>query len=61
MFTKKEVSETKSVVVCLASIYWAFKLSERDFIDFSNFESNVINISQSSHKSLKLFKFDDTA
>ena len=31
MFTRKQVSETKFVVACLAFSYWAFKLSERDF------------------------------
>ena len=31
MFTRKDVSETKSVVACLASNDRALKLSERDF------------------------------
>ena len=66
MFTRKQVSETKFVVACLTSSYWAFKLSQREFLQI--FESDVINYHkrchyrcQSSHKSLVFFRFDDTA
>ena len=59
MFRRKQARKTKFVVECLTSSYWAFKLSERDFKDFSNFISHVIDISQSSNKSLVLLDFDD--
>ena len=56
MSRRKEVSNTKFVVERLTSSYSTFKLSERDFL-----ENHVIGISQSTHKSLLLFEFDNTA
>ena len=32
MFRRKQARKTKFVVECLTSSYWAFKLSERDFL-----------------------------
>ena len=60
MFRRKQASETKFVVEYLASSYWAFKLSERDFLKIFPI-LQAINLSQSSYKSLVLFVFDDTA
>ena len=62
MFRRKQVNETKvySWVFNVQSLgfqiirTWIFK-------DFSNFESDAINISQSPRKSLVLLEFDDTA